>query len=85
MNFLEQKQDEIVTNLAGYFRDRLKTDSPHDLLEQVEKELQAMYVRYGNDWTGRGVVGDSALEANIAALEAARVECLACLREGGEE
>jgi len=82
MNFLEQKQDEIVTNLVGYFRDRLKTDSPRPLLEQVEKELQAMYIRYGNDWTGRGIVGDTILEANIAALEAARAECLACIGEG---
>lgn len=75
MTFLERQQAEIVENLYSYFSDQL-VQNPQAVLEQVDRELQALYVRYGNDWTGRGVVGDSTQEATIAGLEAVRAECL---------
>lgn len=75
MKFLEQKKDEIVFNLYGYFQEQLH-ENPRATLEQIDRELQSLYVRYGNDWTGRGVVGDTTQEAMIAGLEAVRAECL---------
>lgn len=75
MNFLEQKKDEIVTNLFGYFEEQMGKN-PVATLEQIDRELQSLYVRYGNDWTGRGMVGDTTQEATIAGLEAVRAECL---------
>ena len=75
MNFFEQKREEIVDNLYGFFLDQL-AESPQSTLDQVERELRALYVRYGNDWTGRGMIGDVTQEATIAGLEAVRAECL---------
>ena len=31
--------------------------------------LKNMYIRQGNDWTGRGAIGDAGLSASIAAYE----------------
>lgn len=75
MQFLEQKREDIVENLYGFFLDQL-VDNPQGTLDQIERELEALYIRYGNDWTGRGVVGDTTQEATIAGLEAVRAECL---------
>ena len=74
MDFLEQKEEEILTNLHEFFRLRIEAD-PEAVLRQVEAELESLYVRYGNDWTGRGMVGDTTLMATIAALEGIRAEC----------
>ncbi|MBN2644993.1 MAG: hypothetical protein JXR59_05910 [Desulfuromonadaceae bacterium] len=78
MDFLYAKHDEIVENLFLFFRDQLERD-PHATLKQVEQELNALYIRYGNDWTGRGIIGDNTQQATIAGLEAVRAECLARL------
>lgn len=75
MKFLDDRRSEIADNLYGYFSDRLD-GNPQALLEQVDQELKSLYVSYGNDWSGRGIVGDTALEAMIAGLEAVRAECL---------
>ncbi|PLY07755.1 MAG: hypothetical protein C0622_00015 [Desulfuromonas sp.] len=75
MNFLQGRSADIVSETLSWFGARIETE-PAVVLEQAESELQTHYVRYGNDWTGRGYVGDSEQEAVIAALEAVRAECL---------
>ncbi len=79
MDFLEQKYDDTVTNVYGFFSDQI-AKNPQTVLQQVDEELRSLYVRYGNDWTGRGAVGDSSQEATIAALEGVRAECLSRLQ-----
>lgn len=78
MNFIEEVTKDIVPNTFDSFADNIELD-PRGTLRHVEGMLQAHYVRYGNDWTGRGIVGDSTQEAAIAGLEAVRIECLARL------
>lgn len=84
MEFLKQRQDEIVTGINGFFADQVKKN-PAATKIQVEQELEALYVRFGNDWTGRGIVGDSTQTATIAALEAVRAECLEQLEQQNRE
>ncbi|HQO02425.1 MAG TPA: hypothetical protein PLI62_09165 [Spirochaetota bacterium] len=36
-------------------------------IEQLESILKSLYVREGNDWTGRGITADITLSATIAA------------------
>lgn len=36
--------------------------------------LKSLYVRQGNDWTGRGAIGNAGLDATIAAHESVLVE-----------
>lgn len=78
MKFLHERQDEIVNGIQDFFAEQIK-ENPEDTKKQVEKELESLYVRFGNDWTGRGIVGDTTQMATIAGLEAVRAECLARL------
>jgi len=75
MTYLDTHKETILENLPGFFAEQLSVN-PEGLLEQLECELRSLYVRQGNDWTGRGEIGDARLEATIAVLEAVRAECL---------
>nr|WP_320050028.1 hypothetical protein [uncultured Desulfuromonas sp.] len=75
MEFLQNKQDEIVEGLVHFFNAHI-AEKPHEKLRQVESELKTLYIRFDNDWTGRGVVGDATLTATISGLEGVRAECL---------
>lgn len=56
-------------------------DSVHEgLINLIQKDscraekhirgiLKSLYVRQGNDWTGRGALGNASLDASIAAYE----------------
>lgn len=72
---LEQIQTETFENLFSYYEQILDT-KPEQLLTQVEAELKSLYIREGNNWTGRGAVGDAKLTGTIASLEAVRAECI---------
>lgn len=81
MNFVEEVTKDIVTNTFNSFAEEIELD-PQGTLRQVEGMLKSHYVRYGNDWTGRGIVGDSTQEAAIAGLEAVRIACLEKIGKG---
>ena len=84
MNFIQEVTKDIVPDTYSAYVTQIETD-PQGTLQQVEGVLKSLYTRYGNDWTGRGVVGDSTQEAAIAGLEAVRVECLARIENGKEQ
>ncbi|HMB15997.1 MAG TPA: hypothetical protein VKN62_06750 [Pelovirga sp.] len=73
--YVDTHKETILENLPGFFAEQL-IENPEGLLEQLERELHSLYVRQGNDWTGRGEIGDAKLEATISVLEAVRAECL---------
>jgi len=73
--YVETHKETILENLPGFFAEQL-VENPKELFERLECELRSLYVRQGNDWTGRGEIGDARLEATIAVLEAVRAECL---------
>lgn len=73
--YVDSHKEIILENLPGFFAEQL-IENPEGLLEQLECELRSLYVRQGNDWTGRGEISDARLEATIAVLEAVRAECL---------
>ncbi|MFO7765392.1 MAG: hypothetical protein R6V33_03050 [Pelovirga sp.] len=75
MSYIETHKKIILEHLPGFFAEQLD-DNPAGLLEQLEPELRSLYVRQGNDWTGRGEIGDARLDATVAVLEAVRAECL---------
>jgi hypothetical protein len=84
MNFVEVITKDIVADTFCSFAEQVEAD-PRGTLHQVESVLKSLYVRYGNDWTGRGIVGDSTQEAAIAGLEAVRAECLARIENGTKQ
>lgn len=80
LTYVETHKELIRVNLPGFFSTQL-AENPVGLLEQLERELRSLYIRQGNDWTGRGEIGDAKLEATIAVLEAVRAEGLGQLKE----
>ena len=81
MAYIETHKEMILENLSEFFEESLN-NHPAELLDQLERELRSLYVRQGNDWTGRGEIGDARLEATISVLEAKRAECLERLNIG---
>jgi hypothetical protein len=50
-----------------------------DSAEQIIRGfLKSLYIRQGNDWTGRGAIGNAGLDATIAAHESLLVELTSC-------
>lgn len=76
VEFLNQKQDEILNGIQAFFAAQIR-ENPEYTKKQVERELESLYVRFGNDWTWRSIVGDTTQMATNAGLEAVRAECLA--------
>jgi len=74
MSLIDKKYDETLANIVGYYEDKIVID-PAGTLILVNQELESQNVRYGNDWTGRGVVMDAVIAATIAALEIVRSDC----------
>ncbi len=83
MSWQDDKYREIHDRVQEYFS-ALMANDPQATLQLLEQELQDIYLRYGNNWTGRGIVGDTVMTATIDAMEAARAECLACLQQGAD-
>ncbi len=69
-----------MDNILSYFQPKIRQD-PESTLHQVEQELQDLYIREGNNWAGRGVVGDTIIQATIEALEIVRSDCIVSLQE----
>ena len=75
MSWQEEKQEEIKGNILSYFQTQISED-PDATLRQVELELQDLYIREGNNLSGRGIVGDTIIQATIEALEIVKAACL---------
>lgn len=81
MTWIEEKYRHVHENIHHYFHDQALRN-PASTLRQIEEELECHYFRYGNNWTGRGIVGDTVLTATIDALEQVRATCLDYLKTG---
>jgi hypothetical protein len=74
MTLIDEKYDDTLENIVGYYEDQIATD-PATTLVLVKQELESQNIRYGNNWTGRGAVMDNVIAATISALEIVRFEC----------
>lgn len=83
MNWNDTDKTETVEGYLEHFAELIKTDTKNTYIHMT-RELESLYIRFDNDQEGRGVVGDSGIMGNIAALEAVRAECIKLLKEHGE-
>ncbi|MBM9520236.1 hypothetical protein JWG39_10465 [Desulforhopalus vacuolatus] len=74
------KNEEIIGGICDHFNPQIVED-PQKALFLIEQELACQNINLGNDWLGRGVVGDTVLNAAITGLEIARGKCLAALKD----
>ena len=68
VDWRDQKYTEVFGETLNGLQRRHAVD-PAFSIEDVENQLVHLYVLDGNDWLGRGVLGDIVSEATIAAYE----------------
>jgi hypothetical protein len=74
--FIDENYDETFASVYAALAEMVRKD-PDRARQTIRGILQGMYVRQGNNWTGRGAIGDAGLDASIAAYECilAEVDC----------
>lgn len=68
-DYLEERYDDTFESVYSVLSDLARRD-PLAAAQNIRQTLKSLYVRQGNDWTGRGAVGNASLDASIAAHEA---------------
>jgi hypothetical protein len=48
--------------------------NPAETVRSIRQTLTSLYIRQGNDWTGRGDIGNAGINATIAAHECVLAE-----------
>jgi hypothetical protein len=70
---IETRRDEKYNEIYEKTFDQLEYRFNHDddfSVRDLEQQLETFYVDQGNDWTGRGLPGETVKSATIAATEA---------------
>ena len=82
----EQKRKEVFESSLAGLENRRRVD-PGFTFEDARSALEHLYVLEGNDWQGRGELGDIVTAATIAAYEDFVFEWRAVIEAGknGEE
>jgi hypothetical protein len=68
-NRYEEEFESVYTSLEKMVQQDRARAEPY-----IRGILKNMYIRQGNDWTGRGAIGDAGLSASIAAYESILAE-----------
>ena len=79
----DKKSREIIDSIVSYYRQQVNYD-PAGTITLVEQELVSQRIRQGNDWTGRGIVMDTVIDATLSALEIVHQACLEKLSDQGQ-
>ncbi|MDD2273689.1 MAG: hypothetical protein PHP95_10490 [Desulfuromonadaceae bacterium] len=67
-DYIEERYDDTFESVYSSLSRMVEQDS--DRAEySIRGILKGLYVRQGNDWTGRGAIGNAGLDASIAAYE----------------
>ncbi len=66
--FIDNRYDEEFESVYNAL-DKMVLQDRDRAEPHIRGILKNMYIRQGNDWTGRGVIGDAGLSASIAAYE----------------
>lgn len=64
----EKKHEEVFESTLRGLQNRRRND-PGFSLEELKSSLEHLYILEGNDWLGRGELGDIVTSATIAAHE----------------
>ncbi len=80
----EKKREEVFESTLRGLQNRRRID-PSFTLEDLRSALNYFYVLDGNDWLGRGELGDIVSSATIAAYEHFQIEWEKSLAESDEK
>lgn len=72
-DYLDQRYDETFETVFAGLSEMVQ-QAPDQAAQRIAQTLKSLYVRQGNDWTGRGAIGNAGLDAAVAAHEAVLAE-----------
>lgn len=67
-DFVDDHYESTFEMFYDYLSDMLK-NHPDSIEDHIRQTLKSLYVRQGNNWTGRGAIGDARLDATVNAYE----------------
>jgi hypothetical protein len=67
-DFIGEKYEETFASVYDALAEMV-LKNPDRAMITIRGILKDLYIMQGNDWTGRGAIGDAGLEATIAAYE----------------
>lgn len=75
-DYIDERYDDTYESIYQSLAEMVRKD--RDKAEQyIRGILKNLYIRQGNDWTGRGAIGNAGLDASIAAYECILAEMYA--------
>lgn len=72
-NYLNERYDDTFMSVYAALLEMARL-APDKAERHIRQTLKHLYVRQGNDWTGRGDIGNAGLDASVAAHEAVLAE-----------
>lgn len=72
-DYIDERYDDTFESVYTVLH-LLAQQSPVQAAQHIRQTLKSLYVRQGNDWTGRGAIGNAGLDASVAAHEAVLAE-----------
>jgi len=72
-DYLNELYDSTFQSVYDALVEMTRKD-PIGAMHHIKQVLKGLYVWQGNNWTGRGVVGDASIDASIAAHESILAE-----------
>ena len=69
IDFIDEHYDDTFAATYRLLEEMVRT-KPDEAQAHIRRTLTSLYVRQGNDWTGRGAAGNAGMDATIAAHEA---------------
>jgi hypothetical protein len=76
-SYIDQRYDDTFESVYDNLK-RMVHKHPDSAEQIIRGFLKSLYIRQGNDWTGRGAIGNAGLDATIAAHESLLVELTSC-------
>jgi hypothetical protein len=73
--YIDQRFDDTRASVYASLESLVRKDPDH-AAQHIRQTLNSLYVRQGNDWTGRGAIGNAGLDATVAAHESILAELL---------
>jgi len=72
-DYIDQRYETTFESVYGVLCALTEKD-PVKAERHIRQTLKSLYIRQGNDWTGRGAIGNAGLDASIAAHESVLAE-----------
>lgn len=84
-DYLDQRYDDTFEAVFEGLSEMAR-HMPDQAVLHIRQTLKSLYVRQGNDWTGRGAIGNAGLDASVAAHEAVLAQLVASVtaKQGDE-